>query len=293
MTRTLPVVLLLMALGSTTTPAAQPRPPAPPRTPAAPAVPAPGAAFAPLAGEERSADEIRQRLREVLRGYPPSVGQVLRLDPSLMEREGYLATYPALAAFLAQHPEVARMPAYYFGAPEVEQRSDPRAQAVRVFGDVFSFAFVLTGVIAFFLTFAWLARLLVDHRRWQRAMRLQTDVHAKLLDRLTSNAELLTYIQSPAGQNFLQSAPVSIDAAPRPAAGAPIGRILWSVQAGVVLAVVGLGLRFARGEVIEELTGPLNLVAVLAISLGVGFALSAAVAYLMSARLGLLESTKS
>ena len=49
--------------------------------------------------EDQSARDTRQRLREVLDQYPPSVGQVLRLDPSLMMRPDYLAPYPALANF--------------------------------------------------------------------------------------------------------------------------------------------------------------------------------------------------
>ena len=55
------------------------------------------------------------------------------------------------------------------------------------------------------------------------------------------------------------------------AVGAPVNRILWSVQAGVVLAAGGLGLWFAKASVIEEAAQALNVVAVLAIALGVGF----------------------
>jgi hypothetical protein len=137
----------------------------------------------------------------------------------------------------------------------------------------------------------WLARLIVDHRRWLRASKTQTDAHSKLLDRLTSNEDLLAYIQTPAARHFLESAPIAFDSRPR-SIGAPVGRILWSIQAGVVLAVLGVGLWLVKNNVIAELIGPLNLVATLAISLGVGFALSAAVAYMLSHRLGLLEPPK-
>ena len=36
--------------------------------------------------------------------------EVLQLDPTLLWRADYLATYPGLAAFLEQHPEVAHNP---------------------------------------------------------------------------------------------------------------------------------------------------------------------------------------
>jgi hypothetical protein len=160
-----------------------------------------------------------------------------------------------------------------------------------MFGEVMGGAFVLCGFIAFFTTVGWLGRLIVDYRRWLRATKTQTDVHAKLFDRLTSNEDLLAYIQTPSGQRFLESAPVPLDAGPR-AIGAPISRILWSVQVGIILAVVGTGLWFAKSHAIEELSGPLDIVAILIVALGVGFAISAAVAYAMSQRLGLLEPPK-
>src|SRR5205085_2299025 len=103
----------------------------------------------------------------------------------------------------------------------------------------------LLGFVAFFITISWLARLLVDHRRWLRASKTQTEAQAKLFDRLTSNEDLLTYIQSPAGARFLQAAPMPLEAETRSVA-APISRILWSVQAGIILAVVGAGMWFAK-----------------------------------------------
>ena len=84
----------------------------------------------------------------------------------------------------------------------------------------------------------WLIRTLVDYRRWNRLAKVQTDFHTKILDRFTANNDLLTYIQSPAGSKFLQSTPIMLDAAPR-SMGAPLGRILWSLQGGIVLACGG------------------------------------------------------
>ena len=55
-----------------------------------------------LVSDERNAEQTRERLREVLDQYPPSVTQVLRLDPSLLTKPDYLTTYPSLAVFLAQ-----------------------------------------------------------------------------------------------------------------------------------------------------------------------------------------------
>jgi hypothetical protein len=255
----------------------------------APPAQAPPAAAPPI--DERSARDTQQRLQELLRDYPPSLGRVLQLDPTLLANQDYLAPYPALATFIGQHPDIVHHAAFYLGQPNYGGDEDARSRTVRVFGEVMGAAFVLCGFIAFFTTVGWLGRLIVDYRRWLRATKTQTDVHAKLFDRLTSNEELLAYIQTPSGQRFLQSAPVPLDAGPR-AIGAPISRILWSVQAGIVLAVVGVGLWFAKSNAIEELTGPLNIVAILIVALGVGFAISAGVAYAISERLGLMEPPK-
>jgi hypothetical protein len=258
--------------------------------PPAPAPPKPEV-VAPI--DERSAQEIRQQLNEILRDYPPTLAQVLRLDPSLLTRDDYLAPYPRLGTFITQHPDIARHPAFYLGSPgnEFGRQEEPRAMAIRGVVDMTSYVTLLGGFIGFFLLVGWIARLIAEHRRWLRATRTQTDVHSKLFDRLTSNEDLLAYIQTPAGQHFLQSAPIAVDTGSR-AIGAPVGRILWSVQAGIVLAVVGVGLWFVKNSLIDELIGPLNVFAVLILALGAGFALSAVVAYMLSLRLGLLEPPK-
>jgi hypothetical protein len=272
----------LFTVGTPSAAGAQPRP--------AVAAPQPQAAAAPPI-DERSARDTQQRLQELFRNYPPSLARVLQLDPTLLTNQDYLAPYPALATFVAQHPDIVHHAAFYLGQPDSRIQEDARSRAVRIFGEVMGEVFVLCGFVAFFVTVGWLARLIVDHRRWLRATKTQTEVHAKLFDRLTSNEELLAYIQTPSGQRFLQSASVTLDSSSR-AIGAPISRILWSVQAGIVLAVVGIGLWFAKSNAVEELTGPLNIVAILIVALGVGFAISAAVAYAMSQRLGLLEPPK-
>ena len=284
--RTLALTMLLTALLSGVSPAllAQPRP-APTQAPA-PQAPTP----TPPPDDGRDARETRERLREVLNQYPPSVAQVLRLDPSLLSKPDYMANYPSLAAFVAQHPQVVHNPAFFIGDPRFEAQETGRGAALRVVENVFEGAMFLLGVVSFFTLVGWLGRALIDYRTWQRASKIQADAHAKLVDRLTSNEDLLAYLQSPAGQRATMPATrPGLDIAMR-AVGAPVNRILWSVQAGVVLAAGGLGLWFAKASVIEEAAQALNVVAVLAVALGVGFVASALVAYGLSRQLGLLES---
>ncbi len=63
-------------------------------------------------GEE--AQRVRLELTRVLRQYSPILTQIIQRDPSLLQRADYMAPYPALVAFLQEHPEVSRNPAFYF-----------------------------------------------------------------------------------------------------------------------------------------------------------------------------------
>ena len=95
-----------------------------------------------------------------------------------------------------------------------------------------------------------------------------------------ANAELLAYVQSPAGAKFLQAAPVELETPGRSIA-APFGRILWSVQAGLVLAALGLGLYYVSGRVDQEVTQPLFTLGVVSLFLGMGFVVSAIASFVL------------
>jgi hypothetical protein len=234
---------------------------------------------------EEGARDTRESLRELLDGYPPTVAQVLRLDPTLLTRSDYLSTYPKLAAFVAQHPEVPHNPAFFLGEFRfVETRS-------RVLDVVEGVLAGIAGLIVFSTVVglvAWVTRSVINYRSWVRATKIQTDAHGKIFDRLQSNEELMAYVQSPAGQRFLTSASLTVDVLPR-TVGAPVGRILWSMQAGVVVALAGAGLWIAKTTVVDEVAQLLHVLAVLAMAIGIGFVLSALLAYVLSHRLGLLQ----
>jgi heme/copper-type cytochrome/quinol oxidase subunit 3 len=263
--------------------AAQPRP-APPRP--AEAVQAPV--------DEQSARDVRERLHQILEQYPSSVSQVLRLDPSLLTRPDYLAPYPTLAMYLGQHPEVAHNPTFFLGGAGGGglQYSDTRSRVASAIESIFIGLEVMIGVIFGIGTLAYLIRSAIDYRRWLRAMKIQTDAHTKIVDRLASNDDLLAYMQSPAGQRFLTSsptAPAPMDRFAQPMS-APFNRILWSVQAGVVLTTAGAGLWLAKNGIFDEVAQAMQVVAILTMALGIGFVLSALASYALSRQLGLVNS---
>jgi hypothetical protein len=73
--------------------------------------------------------------------------------------------------------------------------------------------------------------------------------------------------------------------------GAPLSRIFWSMQSGIVLGALGGGLILVSGTAGEpEVATFLNGVGIVVLMIGVGFAVSAVVSYVLSHRLGLVQS---
>lgn len=258
---------------------------APPPAPAAVAQP-PAAPAAPIFQVPTDANETREQLQELLRQYPPAVGEVLRRDPTLLNRPDYIAPYPQLVAYLQQHPEILRNPNFFFGGYDYyERQRTPLSPEVEALGVLLGGLGGFLGFLAFVSILIWLVRAVIQHRRWLRQSKVQSDVHTKLMERMTTNEELLAYIQSPAGRRFLESAPAQADDSPR--LGAPVGPIIWSMMAGIVLATVGAGFRMAAGSVTNEATQAFNVVGVIIVALGVGFIIASVMAFAVSSRLGL------
>lgn len=283
-------VIICVLLFSDSPFAAAQRPPAeePAPSQAGPAAPA------QIVLSEQDARETRADFEALLKRLPPAVGRVMRIDPSLMRNAAYLAPYPGLAAFLQQHPEVVQNPAYYLEHIEYElwnprPPEDARSRAVHAFQEILQGLAMLLVMGTVVATLLWIIRTLVEQRRWYRTSKIQTEVHTKLLDRFTSNEDLMAYMQTPSGRRFLESTPLAVEGPVR-SMGAPLSRILWSLQAGVVLATGALGLLFVSNRVIEEIAQPLFALGVLGLAVGCGFVMSAAASFLLSRRLGLLEA---
>jgi hypothetical protein len=242
--------------------------------------------------EPPDAQRTKQDFYNLMQRYPPQLKSVLALDQSLLSNPSFLTPYPALAGFLNAHPEIAHNPSFYIG--ENNDRRNYSYQQDRANAAVELWRSVING-IGVFLGFGmaigvavWLVRTVVDYRRWNRLAKVQTDVHTRILDRFTDNAELLAYMQSQPGKRFLESTPIMLDAGPR-SVGAPLGRILWSVQAGLVLAAAGTGLELVSGRFTEDAAQPMQVLGALGIALGIGFILSALISFWISHKLGLIE----
>lgn len=243
---------------------------------------------APPALSEQNAQETREQLQHLLSDLPPALREVLQRDPGLLDNAEYLAPYPRLAGFLAAHPEVARAPVFYLGEPQRHESHDSTTWMWREM-----LTSISVGVLLLMggLGFGWIVRTVLDHRRWQRVSKVQVETHSKLLDRLTSSEDLRAYMDSPAGRQFLESAPIALDGKQSPIA-APISRILWSMQVGVVTLFGGAALNFVARSVTADAAQPLRVLGVVLMAIGAGFLISAGLSYVLSRHLGLLRSAE-
>ncbi|HEX7282502.1 MAG TPA: hypothetical protein VF239_10630 [Vicinamibacterales bacterium] len=269
---------LIALVGSCSEPAHAQQPPAPP------------ALAAPAATETvrvvQDASQTREQLRQILEMYPDAVGEILRRDPTLMGRADYMAAYPQLQQFIAAHPEIPRNVEYYFegfGRYASRQPLDPEYEALGVLLGGLA-GILAVGAMIGVLT--WVIRAIINHRRWIKSSQVQAEVHTKLMDRMSTNEELLAYIQSPAGRRFLEAAPIRPEPE-SPVSSAPVGAIIWSMMAGIVLATVGAGFRVAAGTIADDVQRAFTVVGIILLALGIGFLIASLMAFMVSSRLGL------
>ena len=134
------------------------------------------------------------------------------------------------------------------------------------------FIFVAVPVIAS-TTMIVLIVWLVSRSR-QRRVELQTEVQTRLIDRFGSAPELIEFLQSPAGREFVsgvQSAPVVIAR----------DRIASGFTRAVVLSALGVGFLALTFFYEKDFAVP----AVIVFSLGIGYLIATFVSYRLSRRL--------
>jgi hypothetical protein len=233
--------------------------------------------------------DVRETTRTVLQRYEPSLAQVLKLDPTLLTNESFLARYPDLRALLASYPEVVRSPDYYLGYVSFPANGselspiDRQWNYIRIITEMISVGSVMAG-IAFVLL--WLVRHFLAHRRWLRSTRLQVEIHNRLMERLQTGEDVRHYLESAATARLLA------DNSSLSAGGtaSPVSRILLAVQVGVVLASTGVGILMAKWYInpVDAASDTMVFFGIMGLALGLGFALSAAASFGLSRRFGLV-----
>jgi hypothetical protein len=217
--------------------------------------------------------EVRNQLTRLLERHPDELWMILKLDPALLTNDAFMSGYPEVQEFVTRRPEILKHPRFYLS------RFNNPAQDRSVLDDIIEVLAVLGGVTLTVVALGWLIRTLIEQKRWKQLSRTQNEVHNKLLDRFSTSEQLLEYIRTPAGSKFLESAPIPLHVE-RPAQGKTSTlavRILWSVQIGVVAAVVGLGMLLLSAVFEKEASQGLFALGAIALCVGAGFIASAAV----------------
>jgi hypothetical protein len=285
-------VLLLSTLG-----VAQPRATTPAPAPASDAAPVPN---------DHDVAETQTKLIRLLR-QSPTLTTVVSHDPSLLSNQDYVAhNNPQLAAFLAEHPEVARNPEYYLFThlnhengqpdealeravwPDVYRSQGQPSSFERIWSDMvplIAFAFGLTAIFV-------LARMFVENRRWSRIFKLQSEVHGKLIDKFTNNQELAAYMETEAGRKFLEAAPIPIGIEQDRRVPSAVARVLTPLQAGIVMVLLGIGLLTLR-HAGPDMDTPMLFFGTVVLMPGIGFIISAGVSWLLAAKLGLMPADQT
>lgn len=303
------IFILMLVLGPAGELIAQEAPPTAPADPEASTTPATSPAATPTTAEaapetedtETAAEtpiedtenpstnthfQVREQLSRLLQQHPDELWMILKLDPSLLTNDAFMSGYPEVQEFVTRHPGILKHPRFYlshFNSP---------AQDRSVLDDIFEVLAVVGGIGLTVFALAWLIRTLIEQRRWKQLSRTQSDVHNKILDRFNTTEQLLEYIRTPAGTKFLESAPIPLHVE-RPANGRTstlATRILWSVQIGVVTAIVGLGMLLLSAVFEKDSSQGLFALGAIALCVGAGFIASAVVSFQLSRRLGLWEA---
>ncbi|HEV2422053.1 MAG TPA: hypothetical protein VGS59_10135 [Candidatus Acidoferrales bacterium] len=143
---------------------------------------------------------------------------------------------------------------------------------------------------ALFFCIGWIVWIVATSRRRSRIAEIQRDIHGKLFEKFGTSQELIEYLKTEAGSKFLDSASIEQTR--------PFGRVLGSVQAGLILLLLGIAMLFVRftmpsvgWNAVEQAQTAHGFLAVsfLLLALGLGFLASAGVSYKLSKQWGLFD----
>jgi hypothetical protein len=137
---------------------------------------------------------------------------------------------------------------------------------------------LILGEMAFMAFVIW-----VLVRRFQEKARLRMEMQAKLIERCSSAEELERFLASEGGRRLMDNVSSG-------RAGSPAWAIVATVQVGVVLLVLGLGILYGVG--IEKIDDDFTTGGIVILALGVGLLIASEFSQRLSRRYGLLPNKK-
>ncbi len=250
---------------------------------------------------EKDVADVQTELLHLLR-LSPTLTAAVAADPSLLADQQYVArSNPELAQFMTSHPDIARNPEFYLFSklnpldgrrdralervmwPDLTPPQQHESSAPRVVGELIPILISL----GFFAALVSIIRISVDSRRWNRTFKQQSEIHGRLIEKLGTSQELVAYMETEAGKQFLMASPIA--AGPEFGQRMPntVSRVLTSLSTGIVVALLGVGFLLLRNAG-PDTPEPMLITGTLLLMPGLGFILSAGVTWVLAKRLGLM-----
>src|SRR5215831_8053935 len=139
--------------------------------------------------------------------------------------------------------------------------------------------------VSFFFLIGYVVQVAVTSWNRRQHLRAVMAFNTHVLDRLGSATDFGAFAQTEAGAQLMRG----LTAVESPSM-TPERRILGSVQTGIVLLSLGLGLLYIGRSSGVYNHGEFTVFGTIGLSLGVGFVLSAGASYQLSRALGLLHA---
>lgn len=227
-------------------------------------------------------DAERGALDRFLDSHPEIENDIIE-SPQQITDPNYVHAHPELQAFFDNHPLVKADPRS-FVSPQAWRFANRRSDTDELFSWLVPFAVFICCLLALLAVM----RTVLENRRWNRSFKVHEEVHTKLIEKFASGEELRGYMESDAGRRLLEWSPPAVETR----APMAVTRILWSLQAGLILALAGVGLLAIRGYAPDAAEG-LLIFGTLGLTIGTGFFLSAFFSYGIAKHLGLLNGGTS
>jgi len=134
--------------------------------------------------------------------------------------------------------------------------------------------------LGFFSLVAWIIFVFVDGKRRREQLKITSEFHTRILDKMGSTAEFGAFLETDGGKRFMKSLTVEGPSAKT--------RMLGATQTGIVCTAIGVAM-LILGGIFYYLRDGLWVMGGIVTACGVGFIVSTAVSYRLSKTLGLLD----
>ena len=133
--------------------------------------------------------------------------------------------------------------------------------------------------VGLFALVAWIVFVIADSRRRREQLKVTSEFHTKILEKMGSTAEFGAFLDTDGGKRFMKSLIVEGPSAKT--------RMLGATQTGIVCTSIGIAL-LILGGIFYYLRDGLWVMGGIITACGIGFLVSTVASYRLSKTLGLL-----